>query len=96
MSLTTGAAADEMSQAEVLPQLDASSLVDPERLEAEVKAVYRHVARGDAAELHFEVGMGHAAATEVAVPRRHRADAGTPPHLGAVPERADPADFCCH
>ena len=58
MSLTTGPAADEMSQAEVLPQLDASSLVDRERLEAEVKAMYRHVARGEAAELHFEVGRG--------------------------------------
>ena len=58
MSLTTGPAADEMSQAEVLPQLDASSLVDRERLEAEVKAMYRHVARGEEAELHFEVGRG--------------------------------------
>jgi ubiquinone/menaquinone biosynthesis C-methylase UbiE len=47
-----------MSQAEVLPQLDASSLVDGERLEAEVKAMYRHVARGEEAELHFEVGRG--------------------------------------
>ena len=58
MSLTTGSAADEMSQAAVLPQLDASSLVDGERLEAEVKAMYRHVARGEAAELHFAVGRG--------------------------------------
>ena len=56
MGLTTGPAAGEMSPAEVLPQLDASSLVDRERLEAEVKAMYRHVARGEAAELHFEVG----------------------------------------
>jgi arsenite methyltransferase len=56
MRLTTGPAADELSQAEVLPQLDASSLVDRERLEAEVKAMYRHVARGESAELHFEVG----------------------------------------
>jgi len=39
-------------------QLDARSLVDGERLEAEVKAVYRHVARGDEAELHFELGRG--------------------------------------
>jgi arsenite methyltransferase len=37
-------------------QLDASSLVDAERLEAEVKDMYRHVALGDDAELHFEVG----------------------------------------
>ena len=56
MGLTTGSAADEMSQANVLPQLDASSLVDGDRLEAEIKAMYRQVARGEAAELHFEVG----------------------------------------
>jgi len=49
---------DEMSLAEALPQLDASSLVDAERLEAEVKDMYRHVAREEAAELHFEVGRG--------------------------------------
>ncbi len=47
---------DEMTQAQALPQLDASSLVDAARLEAEVKDMYRHVARGDDAELHFEVG----------------------------------------
>ena len=58
MSLTTGPAADEMSQAEALPQLDASSLVDGERLEAEVKDMYRHVAREEEAELHFELGRG--------------------------------------
>jgi arsenite methyltransferase len=46
----------EMIEAETLPQLDASSLVDGEQLEAEVKAMYRHVAREEAAELHFEVG----------------------------------------
>jgi SAM-dependent methyltransferase len=43
---------------EALPQLDASSLVDGERLEAEVKEMYRHVARGEQAELHFELGRG--------------------------------------
>src|SRR5687768_8431729 len=47
---------DEMAQAQTLPQLDASSLVDGERLEAAVKDMYRHVARGEEAELHFEVG----------------------------------------
>jgi len=47
---------DEMSQAEFLPQLDASSLVDGERLEAKVKDMYRRVAREEEAELHFEVG----------------------------------------
>src|SRR3954466_14730600 len=56
MSSTTGPPADEMAQAEKLPQLDASSLVDAERLEAEVKEMYRQVARGDDASLHFEVG----------------------------------------
>jgi arsenite methyltransferase len=40
---------------ETLPQLDASSLVDGERLEAAVKDMYRQVANGDG-ELHFEVG----------------------------------------
>jgi protein-L-isoaspartate O-methyltransferase len=40
---------------QTLPQLDASSLVDGERLEAAVKAMYRDVARGNA-ELHFEIG----------------------------------------
>jgi arsenite methyltransferase len=56
MSSTTRPAADEMALAEALPQLDATSLVDGERLEAEVKEMYRHVARGDDAQLHFEVG----------------------------------------
>jgi SAM-dependent methyltransferase len=46
----------EMSQAEA--QLDARALIDAERLEAEVKDIYRHVARGEEAELHFEVGRG--------------------------------------
>jgi SAM-dependent methyltransferase len=58
MSFGTGSTADEMSEAEALPQLDASSLVDGERLEAEVKDMYRHVAREEEAELHFEVGRG--------------------------------------
>ena len=56
MSSTTGPAANEMALADALPQLDATSLVDGERLEAEVKEMYRHVARGDDAQLHFEVG----------------------------------------
>jgi arsenite methyltransferase len=50
--------ADEMSRAEALPQLDASSLVDSELLGAEVKDMYRQVALGDEAKLHFEVGRG--------------------------------------
>ena len=56
MTHPTDAVKDEMAEAETLPQLDASSLVDGERLEAEVKDMYRHVARGEEAELHFEVG----------------------------------------
>jgi SAM-dependent methyltransferase len=58
MSSRETAAQDEMSQARGLPQLDASSLVDGERLEAEVKDMYRHVAREEDADLHFEVGRG--------------------------------------
>jgi arsenite methyltransferase len=56
MQRSTGPAADEMARAEDLPQLDASSLVDGERLEAEVKSMYRHVAREERADLHFELG----------------------------------------
>ena len=56
MSRSTGPAADEMAQAQELPQLDASSLVDGERLESEVKAMYRHVAREESSDLHFELG----------------------------------------
>ncbi len=55
---STADPADEMARAETLPQLDASSLVDGERLEAEVVEIYRHVAREEDAELHFEVGRG--------------------------------------
>jgi SAM-dependent methyltransferase len=39
-----------------LPQADASSLVDSEALEAQVKEMYRQVAREPDADLHFEVG----------------------------------------
>jgi arsenite methyltransferase len=58
MSPDTRPAADEMSLAESLPQLDATTLVDTERLEAAVKDMYRHVARGEDGQLHFEVGRG--------------------------------------
>src|SRR5918992_3493259 len=47
-----------MAHIDTLPQLDASSLVDAERLEAEVKEMYGQVAREEQAELHFEVGRG--------------------------------------
>jgi arsenite methyltransferase len=56
MSSTTGPATDEMARAETLPQLDASSLVDGARLTTAVRDMYRHVAREDDAQLHFEVG----------------------------------------
>jgi len=49
---------DEMAHAETLPQADASSLVDRELLEAQVKDMYRQVAREEEAELHFAVGRG--------------------------------------
>jgi arsenite methyltransferase len=52
----TGPDTDEMARAEALPQLDASSLVDGERLETEVKDMYRHVALEEEADLHFELG----------------------------------------
>ena len=39
-----------------LPQLDATSLVDLDRLAAKVKHMYRQVARGNQDDLHFEVG----------------------------------------
>jgi SAM-dependent methyltransferase len=47
---------DEMTRAEALPQADASSLVDADRLETKVKEMYGQVAREERAELHFEVG----------------------------------------
>jgi arsenite methyltransferase len=47
---------EEMALAETLPQADASSLVDREVLEAQVKDMYRQVAREEEAELHFAVG----------------------------------------
>jgi ubiquinone/menaquinone biosynthesis C-methylase UbiE len=45
-----------MTRAEALPQADASSLVDREELESQVKDMYRQVAREEEAGLHFEVG----------------------------------------
>ncbi len=56
MSFKIGPTADGMRPAEALPQLDARSFIDGERLAAEVKDMYRHVARGEETELHFEVG----------------------------------------
>jgi SAM-dependent methyltransferase len=56
MSSDQTTAQEEMALAKKLPQADASSLVDREVLEAEVQEMYRHVARGEDAELHFAVG----------------------------------------
>ena len=74
MSPEATSADEEMKQAEALPQADASSLVDAERLEAEVKEMYRHVAREEEAELHFKLGrdlaskLGYPAALLDAIP----------------------------
>ena len=46
------------TRAEALPQVDASSLVDAEELEAKVREMYGQVAREESGELHFEVGRG--------------------------------------
>ena len=56
MDSEPGSAIDEARAAEELPQADASGLVDAERLEGAVKDMYRHVAREEDSELHFEVG----------------------------------------
>jgi len=46
----------QMTQTDAFSQLDASSLLDGGRLEAQVKEMYRQVARAEWAKLHFEVG----------------------------------------
>jgi arsenite methyltransferase len=56
MSSDPIAAEDEMALAEKLPQADASSLVDRDLLEAQVREMYRQVAREEEAQLHFAVG----------------------------------------
>ena len=88
MSFTIGPAADGMRPAEALPQLDARSFIDGERLAAEVKDMYRHVARGEEAELHFEVGrdlaehLGYAGELLDAIPAEALASfAGVGHHL---------------
>jgi len=88
MSLKTGPTTDELSRAHALLQLDARSLVDGERLEAEIKDMYRHVARGEETELHFEVGrnlaehLGYAGELLDAIPAEALASfAGVGHHL---------------
>jgi SAM-dependent methyltransferase len=77
-----------MRPAEALPQLDARSFIDGERLAAEVKDMYRHVARGEETELHFEVGrnlaehLGYAGELLDAIPAEALASfAGVGHHL---------------
>ncbi len=88
MSFKIGPTADGMRPREALPQLDARSLVDGERLAAEVKEMYRHVARGEETELHFEVGrnlaerLGYAGELLDAIPAEALASfAGVGHHL---------------
>jgi arsenite methyltransferase len=60
--------------AELLPQADASSLVDAGALETKVREMYGRVAREEQADLHFEVGrdlaerLGYPAALLDAIP----------------------------
>jgi arsenite methyltransferase len=74
MDPQASSASEEMRAAEELPQADASDLVDAGRLETAVKDMYRHVAREEESELHFEVGrplaerLGYPAATLDRVP----------------------------
>jgi arsenite methyltransferase len=49
---------DQLTQVDAFSQLDASTLLDGGRLEAQVKDMYRHVAREEEAKLHFELGRG--------------------------------------
>ena len=88
MSFEIGPTADGMRAAEALPQLDARSFIDGERLAAEVKDMYRHVARGEETELHFEVGrslaehLGYAGELLDAIPAEALASfAGVGHHL---------------
>jgi arsenite methyltransferase len=88
MSKSAHAAEAELVRAASLPQLDATSLVDGERLEQEVKEMYRHVAHEDDAALHFELGrdlaehLGYPSAVLDAIPAQALASfAGVGHHL---------------
>ena len=50
--------ADDFERAAELPQADAATLVDRHMLEAQVKDMYRRVAREEDAQLHFALGRG--------------------------------------
>ena len=56
MQCMTRSEQDDTARAALLPQADASSLVDADELEAKVKEMYRAVAREEEADLHFKVG----------------------------------------
>jgi arsenite methyltransferase len=56
VSIDPIAAQDELALAAKLPQADASSVVDRAVLEARVQDMYRTVAMGDEAQLHFALG----------------------------------------
>jgi SAM-dependent methyltransferase len=78
-----------------LPQLDAASLVDGEQLKTAVTTMYRHVARGEESELHFEVGralaerLGYPPALLDAIPAEAAASfAGVGHHLDLAELRA--------
>jgi arsenite methyltransferase len=47
---------EEMERAAELPQVDARTLIDIDRLEMAVKEMYRAVAREEKDDLHFEIG----------------------------------------
>jgi SAM-dependent methyltransferase len=79
---------DEAAAADRLPQADASGLVDADELESAVKDMYRHVAREEDAELHFETGralaehLGYSRALLDAIPAESLASfAGVGHHL---------------
>jgi SAM-dependent methyltransferase len=80
---------DELTTAAMLPQSDASSLVDAGALEAKVREMYGHVAGERTAGLHFEIGrplaehLGYPPALLDAIPARAVASfAGVGHHLG--------------
>jgi arsenite methyltransferase len=56
MEARTKPVEQEMEHAAELPQADARSLIDVERLEMAVKEMYRSVAREETDDLHFEIG----------------------------------------
>jgi arsenite methyltransferase len=104
MSSRITAQDDEMARAEVLPQADASSLVDADELEAKVREMYGQVAREERAGLHFELGrpvaerLGYPGDLLDAIPAEALASfAGVGYHLdlAALPPGAAVLDLGC-